>query len=149
MNIKDLGLGDKFYCLTQSKNEYKIAEHTVAELGIDIYGDHVKFINNNQIESMPAKYCEIDFDKCAIEVEKVNQGYSVCSACGCVFESDKVKKLGRIKLCDKCINELKLTLEPKVEEVKQPVEETAKNIDETAKLKTKKLAKSANPLSKI
>jgi hypothetical protein len=157
MNIKDLGLGDSFYCLTQEGNEYKVAEHRVAELGVDLYGEHVKFISNGQVESMQAKYCEKDFDKCAAEVEKVNQGYSVCSACGSVVESDKAKTIGKIKLCDKCIEAFKEIIKPD-EVIEGTEEETAESVEEKKEEtkqvneenpKAKKSKKSANPLSGI
>lgn len=157
MNIKDLGLGDSFYCLTQEGNEYKVAEHRVAELGIDLYGEHVKFVNNGQIESMQAKYCEKDFSKCAAEVEKVNQGYSVCSACGSVIESDKTKSIGQIKLCDKCIEAFKEIIKPAevaVEDTKEEIESVEEKKEEIKQVnkenpKAKKSKKNSNPLSGI
>lgn len=108
MEIKNLKIGDKFYCLTQTgENEYKVLPHYVGALEANVYGETIKYVENGMILQENAKYCDTDFAKCAADVEASNQGYAVCAACGKAVESKDVLTVGNVKICRDCFEILR------------------------------------------
>lgn len=108
MEIKNLKIGDKFYCLTQTgENEYKVLPHYVGALEANVYGETIKYAENGMILQENAKYCDTDFAKCAASVEASNQGYAVCSACGKAVESKDILTVGNVKICRNCFEILR------------------------------------------
>lgn len=108
MEIKNLKIGDKFYCLTQTgENEYKVLPHYVGALEANVYGETIKYVENGMILQENAKYCDADFAKCAAAVEASNQGYAVCAACGKAVESKDVLTVGNVKICCNCFEILR------------------------------------------
>lgn len=108
MEIKNLKIGDKFYCLTQTgENEYKVLPHYVGALETNVYGETIKYVENGMILQENAKYCDTDFAKCAASVEASNQGYAVCAACGKAVESKDVLTVGNVKICRNCFEILR------------------------------------------
>lgn len=108
MEIKNLKVGDKFYCLTQTgENEYKVLPHYVGALEANVYGETIKYVENGMILQENAKYCDTDFAKCAADVEASNQGYAVCAACGKAVESRDILTVGNVKICRDCFEILR------------------------------------------
>lgn len=103
MEIKNLKIGDRFYCLTQTgEDEYKVLPHYVGALEANVYGETIKYVENGMILQENAKYCDTDFAKCAAGVEASNKGYAVCAACGKVVESRDILTVGNVKICRNC-----------------------------------------------
>lgn len=108
MEIKNLKIGDKFYCLTQTgENEYKVLPHYVGALEANVYGETIKYVENGMILQENAQYCDTDFAKCAAAVEASNQGYAVCTACGKAVESKDILTVGNVKICRDCFEILR------------------------------------------
>lgn len=139
MQIKELNIGDKFYCLVQiEKGVYAIVERVAAGFEVNAYGEIIKYVSNGMIFAEDANYCESSFDKCAELVKKNNPGeWAICSACGKVVAKDEVKNIGRISICKGCL----------ASAVDQP--EEAKEEAKEAEVEDKKKSKSGKKNSKV
>lgn len=132
MRIKELNIGDKFYCLVQvEKGVYAVVERVAAGFEVNAYGEIIKYVSNGMIFAEDANYCEASFDKCVELVKKNNPGeLAVCSACGRVFAEGaegEVKKIGRISICKECL----------ASTVDQPKEETEGKTEVEGKKRSK------------
>lgn len=136
MEIKNLKIGDKFYCLTQTgENEYKVLPHYVGGLEANVYGETIKYAENGVILQENARYCDTDFAKCAAGVEASNQGYAVCAACGKAVESKDILTVGNVKICRDCFEILRDKVSADVaepESLRGDVADTAKNDSESS-----------------
>ena len=142
MRIKELNIGDKFYCLVQvEKGVYAVVERVAAGFEVNAYGEIIKYVSNGMIFAEDANYCEASFDKCVELVKKNNPGeFAVCSACGRVFAEGEVKKIGRISICKECLANVLAS------EQSQEAKEEAK---EKTEVEGKKKSKSDKKSSKV
>lgn len=145
MRIKELNIGDKFYCLVQvEKGVYAVVERVAAGFEVNAYGEIIKYVSNGMIFAGDANYCEASFDKCVELVKKNTPGeLAICSACGRVFAEGaggEVKKIGRISICKECLANVLAS------EQSQEAKEEAK---EKTEVEGKKKSKSDKKSSKV